>query len=114
MAPSFAQDLPARTSFASAIYDEYMTFTSRLHVEDSWLRRGDPTLDGTRVRFSADGIVSIPIVLRYAWPSEIDLMVHIAGLVRVDCWSVWNGETFTDKSDRRVSVYSRRTASSDT
>lgn len=65
------------------------------------------TLEGTRVSLSADGIVSTPIVLRYAWPSEIDLMAHIAGLTRIDRWGGWNDEPFSDKSDRHVSVYRR-------
>jgi len=65
------------------------------------------TLESTRMRFSPDGIVSVPIVFRFAWPSEIDLMARIAGLVLVERSGGWNAEPFTDRSDRHISVYGR-------
>ena len=68
------------------------------------------TIEGTRMRLSTDGIVSWPIVFRYAWPSEIDLMARIAGLILVDRWGGWNGEAFTSTSDRHISVYGRSDA----
>jgi hypothetical protein len=41
----------------------------------------------------------------YSWPSEIDVVAHIAGLERIDRRNGWNDEPFTDKIDRHGSVY---------
>ena len=35
-----------------------------------------------------------PIVTRYAWPSELDLMARIAGLRLKERWGGWGGEPF--------------------
>jgi SAM-dependent methyltransferase len=70
--------------------------------------RHDPVnqiLDETHVHLSRDGVRLHPIVTRYAWPSELDLMARIAGLRLKERWSGWNGESFTSTSTRHVSVY---------
>ena len=64
-------------------------------------------LNETHVHLSGDGVRLYPIVTRYAWPSELDLMARIAGLRLRDRWSGWNGEPFTSTSTRHVSVYGR-------
>ncbi|MBK5330597.1 MAG: class I SAM-dependent methyltransferase [Ilumatobacteraceae bacterium] len=64
-------------------------------------------LNETHVHLSGDGVRLYPIVTRYAWPSELDLMARIAGLRLRDRWSGWNGEPFTSTSARHVSVYGR-------
>jgi hypothetical protein len=72
--------------------------------------RHDPvnqTLDETHVHLSRDGVRLYPIVCRYAWPSELDLMARIAGLRLKERWSGWNEEPFTSASARHVSVYGR-------
>jgi len=72
--------------------------------------RHDPVrqhLDESHVSLSAKGVQVVPIVCRYCWPSELDLMARIAGLRLHDRWSGWNGEVFTGTSDRHVSVYGR-------
>ena len=53
------------------------------------------------------GVRVFPIVTRYAWPSELDLMARLAGLRLVDRWGGWQGEPFTAASRRHVSVYGR-------
>lgn len=45
--------------------------------------------------------------LRYAWPSELDLMARLAGLERHERWGGWRREAFTGASTRHVSVYRR-------
>jgi hypothetical protein len=65
-------------------------------------------LDESHVTFTADGIRLSPIVTRFVWPSEMDLMARLAGL-RLDArWSGWLEEPFTADSRRHVSVYGRR------
>jgi SAM-dependent methyltransferase len=56
---------------------------------------------------SGGGVELYPIHLRYAWPSELDLMARIAGLKLVERFGGWHGEPFTDTSPDQVSVYQR-------
>lgn len=72
--------------------------------------RFDPVtqiLDESHVELTAEGIRLGPIVTRYAWPSEIDLMARLAGLRLHDRWGGWSGEPFDARSSRHVSVYGR-------
>ena len=56
----------------------------------------------------ADGGVRLyPARLRYAWPSELDLMAQLAGLRLRDRWASWRREPFTAASTSHVSVYAR-------
>ena len=72
--------------------------------------RHDPVaqiLDESHVVLSSAGVRLAPIVARYAWPSELDLMARIAGLRLEHRWSGWEHEPFTAVSRRHVSVYGR-------
>ena len=61
------------------------------------------------VRFSSDGQVELlPDLRRYVWPSELDLMARIAGLVRTERWGGWRREPFTGSSVKHVSVYTAK------
>jgi len=62
-------------------------------------------LDESHVSLSNAGVRVFPIVTRYAWPSELDLMARIAGLHLSERWGGWNNEPFTATSERHVSVY---------
>jgi SAM-dependent methyltransferase len=75
--------------------------------------RHDPvnqTVDETHVHLTSTGTRLYPIVQRYAWPSELDLMAKLAGLRLVERWGGWRGEPFTAASRTHVSVYGRATA----
>lgn len=64
-------------------------------------------LNRCRVTLTSDGVRLTPIVLRFAGPSELDLMARLAGLRLHARWGGWNGEPFTPASRRHISVYSR-------
>jgi SAM-dependent methyltransferase len=64
-------------------------------------------LDESHVALTPDGIRLSPIVTRYAWPSELDLMARIAGLRLIDRWGGWKGEPFIAESRRHISVFGR-------
>jgi hypothetical protein len=49
----------------------------------------------------------VPVHIRYAWPSELDLMARLAGLRLKDRWGGWRREYFTAESSRHVSVYEK-------
>jgi SAM-dependent methyltransferase len=57
--------------------------------------------------FADDGIQTFPVELRYAWPSELDLMARLAGLTLLDRWAGWQREAFTSLSRAHVSVYEK-------
>jgi SAM-dependent methyltransferase len=56
---------------------------------------------------SEEGIKVYPIELRYAWPSELDLMARFADLGLRGRWGGWHQEPFTAASTKHVSVYAR-------
>ncbi|HTE21282.1 MAG TPA: class I SAM-dependent methyltransferase [Armatimonadota bacterium] len=72
--------------------------------------RHDPVhqrLQSQHVVFQESGIRLYPVQLRYAWPSELDLMARLAGLRLRHRWGGWRRETFTAQSMGHVSVYER-------
>ena len=64
-------------------------------------------IEENHVSLSAAGLHFNPVVQRYAWPAELDLMARIAGLRLGERWSGWSREPFTLTSDVHVSVYVR-------
>jgi len=72
--------------------------------------RHDPVaqrLDESHVELSPGGVRVAPIVCRYAWPSELDLMARIAGLRLRERWGGWERQPFTAESRNCISVYGR-------
>jgi SAM-dependent methyltransferase len=70
--------------------------------------RHDPAaqvIEESHVTLSAAGVRCNPVVQRYAWPSELDLMASLAGLKLAARWGGWQGEPFTGASALHVSVY---------
>ena len=63
------------------------------------------TIEENHVSLTAAGVLFNPVVQRYAWPAELDLMARIAGLRLHDRWGGWSGEPFTSTSELHVSVY---------
>ena len=91
--------------------DQYVD-AEEIRVDRVWLdvARHDPVeqrLEKNHVSLSTAGIRLNPVVLRYAWPSELDLMARIAGLRLRERWGGWKGEPFTGSSRLHVSVYER-------
>jgi SAM-dependent methyltransferase len=62
-------------------------------------------LDGQHVLIRESGTRLLPVALRYAFPSELDLMARIAGLVLESREGGWAGEPFTADSALHVSVW---------
>jgi hypothetical protein len=91
--------------------DQYVD-AEAIAVNEVWLDVGrhDPVmqrLEESHVVLSREGVRVYPIVARYAWPSELDLMGRIAGLRLKERWAGWNREPFTSTSSTHVSVYGR-------
>lgn len=58
-----------------------------------------------KVFLSEDGTRLVPVVIRYAWPAELDLMARLAGLELVERWENFRRAPFTASSRTHVSVY---------
>jgi len=72
--------------------------------------RYDPVtqlLEETHVTLSSSGTQLNPIVTRYAWPSELDLMARIAGLRLKERWANWAREPLASTSNNCISVFGR-------
>jgi hypothetical protein len=98
--------------FLVRLRDDQYVDAERIEVGEVRLDVGrhDPvtqTLDESHVVLSPAGVQVFPIVARYAWPSELDLMARIAGLRLHERWGGWQGEPYTAESRRHVSVYGR-------
>jgi SAM-dependent methyltransferase len=65
------------------------------------------TIEESHVSLSSAGVRLNPVVQRYSWPSELDLMARIAGLRLKSRWGGWNREPFNSTSSIHVSVYGR-------
>jgi SAM-dependent methyltransferase len=50
-------------------------------------------------------IATYPVKLRYAFPSELDLMARLGGMRLRERWGGWDGEPYTGLGPRHVSVY---------
>jgi cyclopropane fatty-acyl-phospholipid synthase-like methyltransferase len=100
-------------SYLYRLRDDQYVDAENIGVTEVWFDAGrhDPVaqrLDETHVRLTREeGVRLYPVVTRYAWPSELDLMAHIAGLRLKERWAGWNGEPFNSASKTHVSVYGR-------
>jgi SAM-dependent methyltransferase len=61
----------------------------------------------SHVTLSPAGVRLNPVVQRYAWPGELDLMARIAGLRLKGRFGGWEREPFNSSSSAHVSVYGR-------
>jgi SAM-dependent methyltransferase len=59
------------------------------------------------VRIKQGQVQVYPIEIRYAWPSELDLMARLAGMKLTSRWSSWDRRPFGSDSNMHVSVYQR-------
>jgi hypothetical protein len=92
--------------------DGQYVHAEQVGVDEVWLDVGryDPVtqrLEETHVGLSPGGVRLQPIVLRYTWPTELDLMARLAGLRLTQRWASWNREPFTPASPNCISVYRR-------
>jgi SAM-dependent methyltransferase len=99
-------------TFLHRLHDDQYVAAEAIGVEEVRLdvARHDPItqrLDESHVTLTADGVRIEPIVTRYAWPSELDLMARLAGLALRERWGGWDRRPFTSTSRAHVSVYGR-------
>lgn len=58
-----------------------------------------------QVVLTEKGVRMYPVKLRYAWPSELDLMAQLSGLRLRHRWGSWKRTPFSEESKKHISVY---------
>jgi len=77
----------------------------KVHLDMAGYHPITQLLEENHITISNKGAQLSPIVTRYAWPSELDLMARIAGLRLRERWVNWNREPITASSNNCISVY---------
>ncbi|MEP3845704.1 MAG: class I SAM-dependent methyltransferase [Paracoccaceae bacterium] len=96
----------------SSFKDHQHTKIKRLDKHSVWIEAAthDPvqqTFEFQRIRFSESSTKLVPLPMRYAWPSEMDLMAKLAGLELTDRWGSWDRNDFDADSKMHISVYQK-------
>lgn len=102
---AFVPDLTRYTDFQAVRLVDLSEQAIRIDVAQL-----DPVaqrIESRHLLVSKDGIRTYPVKLRYAWPSELDLMARNARLRLRDRWSSWSKDPFTRDSTKHISVYAR-------
>ena len=86
---------------ATSVGTDAVTFETSIH--DPVAQR----VHSQHVVFTEQGVRLYPVEVRYAWPSELDLMARLAGLRLRERWGGWSREAFGASSGTHVSVYER-------
>lgn len=99
-------------TWLTRLHDDQYVHAEAIEIDEVQLdvARHDPVtqlLDESHVSLTSGGIRLSPIVTRYAWPSELDLMARIAGLRLMHRFDGWERQPFTAASSNHVSVYGR-------
>ncbi len=97
---------PARFASGQTVQTKHVG-TDEVVLECS---RHDPVrqrVDSQNVVMREDGARLYPVSIRYAWPSELDLMARLADLRLRERWADWNRGPFTAHSTGHVSVYEK-------
>lgn len=89
-----------QTSFVSSLDNEAVDFLVAVHDPVHQLIRNQ------HIYLSNGSVQLKPIQLRYAWPTEIDLMAQVAGLKLTERYADYDESPFIGTSTHHVSVYS--------
>ncbi|MCA1845411.1 MAG: class I SAM-dependent methyltransferase [Actinobacteria bacterium] len=70
--------------------------------------RHDPvsqTIHSSHILLSERGVRLVPVMIRYAWPAELDAMALVAGLTLAERYADYARRPFQATSARHVSIY---------
>ena len=76
-----------------------------VRLETSLFDPVNQQVTGQKVVLTGQGVQLYPQKVRFAWPSELDLMARIAGLQLFERWENWKRSSFSGGSMRHISVY---------
>ncbi|WP_369042255.1 class I SAM-dependent DNA methyltransferase [Streptomyces sp. Midd1] len=101
---------PREQMVVREISDEHLKFSAFMHDPVAQLVRAQEV----RMGGTPDEWRALPNTMRYAFPSELDLMAQIAGLRLRDRWGDWQGNPLRPAGTHHVSVYTPQTRAADT
>jgi hypothetical protein len=70
----------------------------------------DQVVNSQHVVLSRGDVRLFPVRIRFAWPSELDLMARLAGLQLKERWGDWDRTAFRGDGAKHVSVWERRSS----
>lgn len=79
--------------------------SSEVRLDASLLDLAQQRITSQHIVLTEHGTRLYPVTLRYAWPSEMDLMARIAGLRLEHRWADWKRAPFGAESTKHISVY---------
>jgi len=81
---------------------------NRVWVSFAVLERAEQRVTSQDAKIQGNEVRLYPNQIRFAWPSELDLMARLAGLRRVGRYGGWDKRPFrTEANEMYVSVYQR-------
>jgi len=80
---------------------------SEVRFDVSQIDTASQQVTATHISMGAGAPRFFPVKLRYAWPSELDLMAQLAGLSLRERWGSWNLTPFSQASGMHISVYAK-------
>jgi SAM-dependent methyltransferase len=116
------REKPGGVFVVETVVPDLSGFVDGQRMKGSWARMDsarfeiaihDPvlqTVEFQRIVISEGGTQISPHFMRYAWPSELDLMAQLAGLKRKERWAWWDRSPFTAGSKSHVTVYAHAAA----
>jgi SAM-dependent methyltransferase len=81
--------------------------TEIVHLESSRYDAAEQRVDGQHMVIEEGRIRLFPVALRFAYPSELDLMARLAGLRLRERWAGWDRRPFDSSSQQHISVWER-------
>ena len=79
--------------------------SDRVQIDVAQVDRAEQRSRSQHIVLTPQGAKFYPVNIRWAYPSELDLMARIAGLRLRERWSSWDGQPFTKTSGKHISVY---------
>ena len=77
----------------------------RAIIDAATIDYANQVVHSQHIVISDDGVRRYPVVLRFAYPSELDLMARLAGMRLRERFGGWDRSPFTSSSATHVSVY---------
>lgn len=84
------------------------TDVDEVRLEASLLDPMNQQITSQKIVLTGQGFQLYPHKVRFAWPSEIELMARIAGLQLFQRWENWKQIPFSGRSMRHISVYRQK------
>jgi len=79
--------------------------TDHVYLDAARLDSIAQRIDSQHIVIEDGRVRLLPVKLRFAWPSELDLMARLAGLRLRERWATWDRQPLTAGSGKHISVY---------